>query len=211
MYSTSTSDEWWQYELKFTLEDEIQQVYLALTDFTECGLYAAIVDSENNVVTSYPTKYQQVIDPISLPPGAYTLTLQSNTTSSQKNSYSSNLVRFSIDFLLIKENITDSDIKVTIEGAQVCNLPTFPQEWNAPPYLHPLSGYSLQKVEKYRGNEILATGAIKFTVTKPSMLAVALESPPGMSIYAELIKTKTTLKIKSTSGMLNRFDNNFLH
>jgi len=112
--------------------------------------------------------------------------------------------------LLISEKEGDYEQAVTMNGIEVCDLPTLPLDYNSPAFLHPLSGWNLNIVERYKISELFYDNAVKFTVAKDSLLNFVLIVPADIEVAAELTKAKTQLKIKSTSSKLNEFNENFL-
>ena len=82
--------------------------------------------------------------------------------------------------------------------------------FNAPGFLHYLSGNSLESSGKFRITELLEGGSIKFYLDEPSLVIFYLDLPEGLDAVAELLHIDGTYATKVSSKNLNKNDLTFL-
>ena len=73
-------------------------------------------------------------------------------------------VKYSIDFLYEKENITDSQDEIFLDSIEMCELPGLPRNFNGPQYLSAITGYQMQIVENYRITDVLMGTSLRFDI-----------------------------------------------
>jgi len=124
---------------------------------------------------------------------------------------SSQLIKFGLDVLFEQTDIGGAgDFEVVIEEVELCTLPSLPDSFNGPGYLHPLGGNALQLTNKYKMNELLEGTALKFKLHEPSLVSFYLEVPEGLKAEASIQRLQGTRNIVVKTTDLNRDDETFL-
>jgi len=86
---------------------------------------------------------------MTLPKGKYRLVVHPDQDSASLST-STELIRFGLDVLLEKPGIMEGDFDIVVAEVELCNMPTLPEDFNGPGFIHPLSGNQLQLNEKFR-------------------------------------------------------------
>ena len=121
------------------------------------------------------------------------------------------MIKFGLDVLFEQSDIGGpGDFEVVIEEVELCSLPTLPDNFNGPGYLHPLSGNSLQLTNKYKINEVLEGTAVKFKIFEPSLVSFYMEIPEGLKGVVQLERLKGTRQTTVKTTDLNKDDETFL-
>jgi hypothetical protein len=121
------------------------------------------------------------------------------------------MIRFGLDVLFEKTDIGGAgDFDVIIEEVELCSLPSLPDNFNGPGFLHYLSGGTIRLDGKYKITELLEGTAIKFDLEEPSRVTFYAETPEGLVLEAVLQRVKGTYTTKVSSEELNRGDETFL-
>jgi hypothetical protein len=121
------------------------------------------------------------------------------------------MIKFGLDVLLEKSDIGGApDFEVVVEEVELCSLPTLPDNFNGPGFIHPLSGNSIRQDTKLRLAELLEGTAVKFDLPETSLVAFYLEVPEGLRAEAEILRVQGTYITKVSSLDLNKGDETFL-
>ena len=64
-------------------------------------------------------------------------------------------IRFGLDVLMEQDTGASKDFEAVVEEVELCGLPSLPDNWNGPGYIHPLNGFSLDHEAKFRLTELL--------------------------------------------------------
>jgi len=89
-------------------------------------------------------------------------------------------------------------------------LPSLPDNFNGPGFLHQLSGNTLRLDGKYRLAELLEGSAVKFEIQEASRVTFYLEVPEGLKAEAVLSRLRGTYTSKVSSDDLNKGEDSFL-
>jgi hypothetical protein len=117
------------------------------------SVYSASSDGKSTghqVARSTLGKYSNALGPVTLTKGKYRLAVHPDQDSSSLES-SSELIRFGLDVLLEKPSRGQpKDFEVVVEEVELCGLPSLPEDFNGPGFIHPLTGHSLELGAKFR-------------------------------------------------------------
>jgi hypothetical protein len=155
-------------------------------------------------------KYANALGPATLTKGKYRLVLHPDQDSTSVAA-NKEMIRFGIDVLLENSDIGGADdFEVVVEEVELCSLPTLPDNFNGPGFIHPLSGNSIRQDTKFRLAELLEGTAVKFDLTETSLVTFYLEVPEGLRAEAALVRVKGTYTTKVATQDLNKGDETFL-
>ena len=155
-------------------------------------------------------KYANALGPATLTKGKYRLVVHPDQDSTSVET-SKEMIKFGLDVLLEKSDIGGSaDFEVVIEEVELCSLPTLPDNFNGPGFIHPLSGNSIRLDTKFRLAELLEGTAVKFDLFETSLVNFYIEVPEGLKAEAEIVRVKGTYITKVSSLDLNKGDETFL-
>jgi hypothetical protein len=129
---------------------------------------------------------------------------------SDKVASGDDVIRFGLDVLLEQEDFGSQDYEVIIEEIELCSLPSLPVNFNAPGYIHPLSGNSMDIGAKMRLADILGGAVVAFTLEQPSLVIFYMHVPEGLKADVELLRVEGTYVTKVSSDDLNKEDESFL-
>ena len=129
-------------KLKFEVNEEEALIYAAVFDYSGyAGLGLSIVSADASdddwEARSVPSKYFSYIPPVSLTQGVYYLVISSLTKFAYEDA---NIVKFGLDFIYTRENVSDTETQILLNSMELCSLPGLPNNLNTPSYLHPLTG-----------------------------------------------------------------------
>jgi hypothetical protein len=75
------------------------------------------------------------------------------------------VIRFSLDFVYVRENITDGVDEAILETMEVCSLPEFPENLNSPQFIHALNGYGMEIFSEYKISELVMGSTLRFSLS----------------------------------------------
>jgi hypothetical protein len=173
-------------------------------------VYAEGQGDHTQVARSTLGKYANALGPAILTQGKYRLVVHPDQDSTAVGS-NKEMIKFGLDVLLEKSDIGGApDFEVVVEEVELCSLPTLPDNFNGPGFIHPLSGNSIRQDTKFRLAELLEGTAVKFDLPETSLVAFYLEVPEGLRAEAEILRVKGTYITKVSSLDLNKGDETFL-
>jgi hypothetical protein len=111
---------------------------------------------------------------------------------------------------LEQSDIGAGDFDVVVEEVELCSIPTLPDNFNGPGFLHPIGGNALQYDGKYRLAELLEGTAIKFEIFETSQVNFYIELPEGLTAEAAMVRVKGTYSNRMKTEDLNKGEETFL-
>mmetsp|Transcript_21056 Transcript_21056/g.32600 ORF Transcript_21056/g.32600 Transcript_21056/m.32600 type:complete len:357 (+) Transcript_21056:2501-3571(+) len=208
-----STDDSFMPSLPFEVLEPTSQIYVQVQEFTgREDLFVTIYSQEDGeeVARSTLGRYSNSLGPVTLSKGKYRLVVHPDQDS-QAMETSSSLIRFALDVLLEKSDIGDgNDFEVIIEEVELCSLPSLPDTFNGPGFLHPLSGNGLQSMGRYRLTEVLENAEVKFDLHEVSLVNFYFELPEGLKGEAELVRVTGTYSSRVSTEDLNKGDESFL-
>jgi hypothetical protein len=165
--------------------------------------------SGTQVARSTLGKYSNSLGPVTLTKGKYRLAVHPDQDSSTLEP-STEFIRYGLDVLLEKPAKGPKDFEVVVEEVELCGLPSLPEDFNGPGFIHPLTGHSLELGAKFRLAQLLEGTSVKFELSEPSLVTFYLALPPGLKAEAALVRLQGTRTTKVTTDDLNQDDESFL-
>jgi hypothetical protein len=150
------------HSLEFEIKEPSAQLFATVTEFTGredlfLTLYSINSDDSEDideVARSDLGKYTNSLGPVSLTRGKYALIVHPDQDS-DKVATPDDFIRFGLDVLLEQHTEDTKEFETVIEEVEICSLPSLPDNFNGPGFLHPLNGYSIDVGAKLRLSEIL--------------------------------------------------------
>jgi len=209
------SDDSFMTSLEFEVHEHSAQLYVQVMEYSGredlfVTVYAGHEGGHVQVARSTLGKYANALGPATLTKGKYRLVVHPDQDSATLPS-SSEMIRFGLDVLLEMSDIGGGgDTELVVEEVELCSLPTLPDNFNGPGFIHPLSGNSIQADAKYRLAELLEGTAVKFELSETSLVTFYLEVPEGVAAEAALVRVRGTYTTRVATEDLNKGDETFL-
>ena len=211
------SDDTFMHSLDFEVTDRTSQIYAQVFEYSGredlfMTVYASRVDDgeEYEVARSSLGKYANALGPATLTKGKYRLVVHPDQESTAMQEGRDN-IRFGLDVLLERSDIGGNpDFEVVVEEVELCNIPSLPDNFNGPGFIHQLSGNSYEAESKYRLTELLEGTAVKFKIEETSLISFYLGLPEGLRADALVERVQGTYSTRVSSEDLNKGDESFL-
>ena len=195
------TDDSFMASLDFEVDEQTAQIYVQVMEYSGredlfVTVYADGYGDSMEVARSTLGKYANALGPAVLTKGKYRLVVHPDQDSTSVDA-NKEMIKFGLDVLLEKSDIGgDGDFDVVIEEVELCSLPTLPDNFNGPGFVHPLSGNSIRVDTKFRIAELLEGTAVKFDLFETSLVNFYLELPEGLKGEAEIVRVKGTYVTK---------------